>query len=186
MNVIRLPGAEPTEIDEYECYAPNSYMSDEEYEERLSSMIWDESVQISLKLIMELLRPALQSSSHDDAMIALALSSPARFVDPLSNHEIIVLACALYMENLGRATDYNDVLDLTQRFSGRAMNTTMVYSTFRALTARGLVEERGRELDEATERLSRTFAINASGKEAFRLAVVNANQLQEFKRSVAA
>jgi len=134
---------------------------------------------------MALLRPELQASCHDDAMMALAFA-PTDFQDPLSKHEVIVLACGLYMEHLGKAFDYNDVLALTQKFRGRAMNTTMVYNTFRDLQERRLIEERGRELDEKTERLSLTFEINKFGREAFRLAILNAHHLETSMKAVAA
>ncbi len=135
--------------------------------------------------ITALLRPAVSVSTHDDAMVALALSS-ANFVAPLSKNEVIVLACGLYMQHMGKSFDYNDVLALTHRFSGRAMNTTTVYNTFRTLQDRRLVNERGREIDEKTERLSRSFGINTAGMEAFRLAIVNAHHLQTSMEAVAA
>jgi hypothetical protein len=176
-EITTMAARRPASGDKFEC--------DQRYEQRLSSMIQQESHIIALNLLLGLLRPTLQSSLHDDAMIALAISR-ANFVEPLSKHEVIVLGCILYMEHLGRTTDYNDVLALTDRFRGQALNTTMVYRTFRQLVARGLIDERGRELDESTERLSRTFSINDYGKEAFRLAILNAHQLESFQKQAAA
>jgi hypothetical protein len=154
-------------------------------DKKISRLIQEVRIHESLMKVMELLQPKLLESSHDEAMIALALA-PSEFVNPLSKHEVAVLACSLYMEHLGRTVDYNDVLVLTQRFRGRAMNTTMVYNTFRDLQERGLLEEKGRILDERTERLSRSFAINSAGKEAFRLAIVNAHHLEQTQGRAAA
>ncbi len=139
----------------------------------------------SLERVMKLLRPQLAAGDHDDAMIALSLGS-AEFEEPLSHFEVTVLACALYMDHQGRKFGYGDVLGLTDRFRGRAMNTTMVYRTIAGLIDRGLVEECGRDINEATERVSRFFSVNEAGKVAFRLAIMNASYLNKSREQKAA
>lgn len=142
-------------------------------------------VRHSLNRVMTLLYPAIATADHDEAMIELALSK-TDFVDPLSKHEVVVLACGLYNEHLGISFDYNDVLELTTRFRGKAMNTTTVYNTLKNLSSRGLIEEKGREFDAKTERLSKVFTITSVGREAFRLAIMNAHFLTNSTAPVAA
>lgn len=130
--------------------------------------------------VMELLKPIGNNDAHDDAMIALTLAAE-RFRDPLSQNEVTVLACMLYQAHLSKTTDYSDVLNLTYQFrkdkGQKSMSTTTVYSVFRNLVDRGFIDDVGRNLDEETQRLSRSFQINDSGKEAFRIAVLNAQRL---------
>ncbi|MGB9370272.1 MAG: hypothetical protein WCE79_30110 [Xanthobacteraceae bacterium] len=147
-----------------------------EFEARVSRLIRAESYAITSKLMMELLLPAAQNSAYDEAMIAIALAEK-EFTDPLSHNEVTVLACVLYMEHLGKSADYNDVLRLTYRFRGKEMNATTVYNTFRGLTARKLLNVKGREKKEDDVRPSTAYGINERGKEAFRLAVLNTRQL---------
>jgi hypothetical protein len=164
-------------------------LSEADHENRfahqISTLIGTATLRLLLERILALLMPQIEAASHDDAMIALALT-PTCFVDPLSTHEVVVLACVLYMENLGRELRYGDVLALTHRFRGRAMNTTMVYNTLRDLEDRRLIDAREEKIDERTERLSRSFAINTAGRTAFRLAIMNAHHLDACKRPVAA
>lgn len=147
-----------------------------DFETRVSGLIQAESYAITSRLMMELLLPAARNSTYDEAMIAIALAEK-NFTDPLSHNEVTVLACVLYMEHLGKSADYNDVLRLTYRFRGKEMNATTVYNTFRALTARKLVDVKGREKDEDDVRPSTAYGINERGKEAFRVAVLNTQQL---------
>ncbi len=129
------------------------------------------NVERSMKAMLNLLSPAIESGEHDDAMIQLGASA-ALFVEPLSKHEVQALACALYMENERQALSYHDVLRLTDRFSGKAMNITMVYKTIERLLDRGFLTQVEGEADR-----SRRYQIHGQGREAFRMAVLNSRIL---------
>lgn len=140
----------------------------------------------SISLVLKLLGPTLSSDEHDDAMINAVLSLRS-FGDPLTAHEGIVLACALYLERQGQKTfGYTDVLILTDRFDDRPMNTTMVYKTFESLVERGLLDVKGREIHPKSERRVQMFAINERGRRAFRLTVLNLHYLSTSRRCAAA
>ena len=156
-----------------------------EFEERISNFIHAESLAITGRLMMELLLPIGRNATHDDALIAITLAAEG-FVHPLTHNEVTVLACVLYMGHVGRSADYSDVLNLTYRFRKKRMNATTVYNTFRALVDRGLIEDKGRLIDDEGDRPSRAFTINDLGKEAFRLAVLNYQRLSSFQNSDAA
>jgi DNA-binding PadR family transcriptional regulator len=79
------------------------------------------------------------------------------------------------MEKQGWPLSYNDVLRLTDRFSGKAMNITMVYKTIERLMERNMLAP-SEQVDSGGKR-SRTYTIHGSGREAFRLAVLNSRLL---------
>lgn len=129
------------------------------------------NVERSMNAMLNLLTPAIHSDEHDIAMIQLGASA-AVFVEPLTKHEVQTLACALYMENESQTLSYYDVLRLTEKFSGKAMNITMVYKTIERLIDRGFLVQ----IDDETER-SRRYQIHGQGREAFRMAVLNSQFL---------
>jgi hypothetical protein len=143
------------------------------------------SLRDSLKSVLDLLAPQLSDHKYDDAMILLGMS-PTEFIEPLNRFEVIVLAAALYTRNKGNPFSYTDILELTKRFAGREMNTTMVYKTIEALIGRGLMIQGGKEVNEETGRPARVFSINEFGEQAFRMAILNAAVIKEAIRNNAA
>lgn len=140
-------------------------------------------VESSFNAILKLLSPSTEECAHDQAMIELGASSEM-FVEPLGKHEVQVLACALYMEERESALQYHDVLSLTDRFAGKAMNITMVYKTIERLIARGMLTQVDSE--DASGNRSRSYRIHGYGREAFRLAVLNSKLLIASQSSDAA
>ena len=137
-------------------------------------------VEHSMMKVLDLLSP---ETNHEAAMIALGASS-ATFVEPLSKHEVQVLACALYMEKRTKPLVYYDVLELTDFFSGKAMNLAMVYRTIDRLKERGMLIEDDNVYDDGDR--SRRFKIHGNGREAFRMAILNSKVLANTKRHAAA
>jgi hypothetical protein len=137
------------------------------------------AVEESLNKVLTLLKPMLQRGQHDEAMAALALSR-SEFVEPLSKHEVQVLACALYISaSTNRSFSYADILDLTLRYSGREMNITMVYETIKRLarTDRQLIEFSGLAIHPEGGRQSKFYSITELGRAAFKMAILNARLL---------
>lgn len=144
-------------------------------------------IKTCLDEVLEALRPIIQCAEHDTELAASVISDED-FTDPLTRFDTRVLACALYKEqSTGEVEfDYADVLELTDRFAGRAMNITMVYRTISNLVERGLVDRGDRVVDEVTKRPSQKYSINIAGKEAFRLTVATAHHLRNSRVSAAA
>jgi len=139
-------------------------------------------VKLSLDRVLNLLDDL--EDFHDDAMIALGLSDD-HFEEPLSKHEVHVLASALFVATKhSRGLSYVDVLQLTRRYNGKAMNLTMVYRTIERLLDRGmlLTDER----DEGQNNRARMYSITAHGRKSFRMAVLNAEALRGGLNSEAA
>ncbi|MBB3392504.1 DNA-binding PadR family transcriptional regulator [Rhizobium sp. BK275] len=143
----------------------------------------EEKAERSLSAMLALLAPAITTNVHDEAMIELGASAEM-FVEPLGKHEVQVLACALYMERQDLPLGYADILKLTDRFTGKAMNITMVYRSIERLIDRGLLCQ-NEVVDKGGNR-SRTYTIHGAGREAFRLAVMNSQLLAEANSHVAA
>ncbi|MGO8081545.1 hypothetical protein [Rhizobium leguminosarum] len=143
----------------------------------------EETVASSLRAMLSLLSPAITTDLHDEAMIKLGASADM-FVEPLGKHEVQVLACALYMERQESPLGYSDILKLTDRFSGKAMNITMVYKSIERLIDRGFLCQ-SEVVDKGGNR-SRTYTIHGTGREAFRLAVMNSQLLAEASSHAAA
>ncbi len=140
----------------------------------------------SLDDVLKHLKPIIAEAQHDEAMAALVLTEED-FTNPLTTFEIRVLACGLYKLAAAHAHfDYADVLELTDRFAGKAMNITMVYRTIAGLTQRGLIDRVGRLPDEDTKRPTQKFRVNTAGQEVFRLSVLTAQHLRNSRDSVAA
>jgi hypothetical protein len=144
-------------------------------------------IEHSLDNVLKLLMPIVETVEHDAAMASLVLAEH-EFSEPLSRFEMKILACGLYKEcSIGTPTfDYADVLELTDKFSGRAMNITMVYRTMASLVERGLIDDCGRAPAEESNRPTQKFSVNASGRDAFRLAVLTAQHLRNTCGSAAA
>ncbi|WFR98705.1 hypothetical protein [Rhizobium tumorigenes] len=141
------------------------------------------AIERSMLELLDLLSPTIAGDAHDAAMIALGASA-AVFVEPLSRHEVQTLGCALYMEKRGSAFTYHDILRLTDRFSGKAMNLTMVYRTIERLIDRGMLVQEDVVTDESER--SRRYVIHGLGREAFRMAVLNSKVLAKAKSYAAA
>lgn len=140
------------------------------------------AVRSSLEKVLCLLDRAADQS--EDAMIALGLSENC-FTEPLNRHEVMVLASLLWVHKTqGRGGIYNDVLSLTRRINGKAMNLTMVYRTMERLLERNMLKEIN-ALEEIHGR-SRTYRVNLHGRQAFRMAILNAESLKQNPSSVAA
>jgi hypothetical protein len=138
------------------------------------------AVEASLRQVLTLLKPVLEGRSHDEAMATLVLSE-AEFVEPLSKHEVQVLACGLHTAiEANRSFTYSDVLRLTKRFCKREMNITMIYETIKKLSNedRQLIEFGGLMHHPDSERPSRSFYINDIGRAAFKMSIVNARLLK--------
>ncbi len=144
-------------------------------------------IESSLDNVLKLLMPIVETAEHDAAMASLVLAEH-EFTEPLSRFEMKVLACGLYKEcaTNHQMFDYADILELTDKFSGRAMNITMVYRTITNLVERGLVDDRGRAPAEESSRPTQKFSINADGRDAFRLSVLTAQHLRNTCGSAAA
>lgn len=147
----------------------------------LDRRILEDAVKHSMTSVLTLLGDVV--ASDDEAMIAIGASAD-HFVEPLGKHEVQLLACALYMEKQDQPLVYQDVLRLTDRFSGRAMNITMIYRTVERLIERGMLVQ-GEAVDGSGDR-SRTYRIHGQGREAFRLAVINSQLLAGVTSPVAA
>jgi DNA-binding MarR family transcriptional regulator len=145
-----------------------------------------QSLDESLSAVMDLIKPIISSTLHDAALAHVMLENDL-FVEPLTWHEFTVLACALYQEKrtIGEGFDYGSVVELTDRFRGKPMNTTMIYKTVVALQERGLVASIGKERS-ARGRVADHFVVTANGRAAFRLATSNALFLKSSRDSVAA
>jgi hypothetical protein len=146
-----------------------------------------EKIGSALDSVLNLLIPIVENAEHDAAMAALILVEH-EFTEPLSRFEMKVLACALYKEcsTNNQLFDYADILELTDKFSGRSMNITMVYRTIANLVERRLVDDRGRAPAEESSRQTQRFSINTSGRDAFRLSVLMAQHLRNTYGSAAA
>ncbi len=143
----------------------------------------ERAVASSMDALLGLLSSSVGSNTDDEAMIELGATSDM-FIEPLTKHEVQVLACALYMDKQMLPLAYGDILRLTDRFSGKAMNITMVYKTIERLVDRGLLA-----LDESRDGGSnkfRIYKIHGSGREAFKLAVLNSRLLAGSKSPAAA
>jgi hypothetical protein len=146
-----------------------------------------EKIGTSLDNVLKLLMPIVETAEHDAAMAALVLAEH-EFTEPLSRFEMKVLACGLYKEcsTNNQMFDYADILELTDKFSGRSMNITMIYKTIANLAERGLVDDRGRAPAEESSRPTQKFSINSFGRDVFRLSVLTAQHLRNTCGSVAA
>jgi hypothetical protein len=134
--------------------------------------------------VLCLVHSAINSRADDIDFATWALScQPPE--EPLSKFEIAVLAVGLLLSHQGKAFDCSDVLAQTDRFWRRPMNTAMAYRTVKSLLDRGLISEDGRELDERTERYSRTFQVNDSGRIAVELAILTERHLALSRRHAA-
>lgn len=140
----------------------------------------------SLKDVLDELRPIVQKIANDQALAQLVLSEPD-FIEPLSRFEMKILACGLYKHcATNEPFDYSDVLHLTDKFAGKAMNVTMIYRTIAELVERGLVVDEGRASDERSGRPTNKFSVSYAGREVFRLSVLSAQQLKNARESAAA
>lgn len=138
-----------------------------------------EAMQEALEKVLNLLKPMLRDGQHDEAMACLALS-PSEFVEPLSKHEVQVLACALYVEaKEKRSISYADILCLTRQYGGREMNITMVYETIKRLSRadRQLIALSGSAIHAGSDRPSKFYSITELGRAAFKMAILNARLL---------
>lgn len=144
------------------------------------------AINSSLEDVLDALRPIVQRIAHDQAMAQLVLSEP-EFIEPLSRFEMRILACGLYKHcATSDSFDYSDVLHLTDKFAGKAMNVTMIYRTIADLIERGLVKDEGRAADERSGRPTNKFSVSSGGREVFRLSVLSAQQLRNARESAAA
>ena len=145
-----------------------------------------ECLERSLSDVMVLINPIITSTVNDSALVEAMLADDL-YGEPLSKHEFTVLACALYNElrTVGAGFDYGKVVELTDRFRGRPMNTTMIYKTVVALETRGLIASIGKD-KSARGRAADHFVVTNNGRAAFRLATSNALFLKCSRESVAA
>ena len=138
-------------------------------------------VKASLKDVLDLLNT--DEPKNEDSMIALGLSDD-HFVEPLSRHEVSVLASALWTSlKQKRGLVYRDVLSLTRKYNGKAMNLTMIYKTIEKLIARGMLFEVEYQLEG--ER-SKAYSITEFGRQAFKMAILNAELLKKYPSTAAA
>jgi len=142
-------------------------------------------VRTSLDQVLELLPKSLiQNDEFDESFAAIGLSAKY-YTEALTRHEVQVLACSVYQAKRGRNLTYGDILKLTSLFNdGQAMVVTMIYKTLEKLSDRGFLVKLD-ELDENDNR-SRVYQIQQSGKEAFRMAVLNSRILSGSLSPVAA
>lgn len=139
----------------------------------------------SLCEVMKLINPILDSTL-EDAAIAQVMLTKGLYVEPLSWHEFTVLACALYQERgSDEGFDYGSILELSDRFQGKAMNTTMVYKTMDALEKKGLIASVGKERS-VRGRAADHFVVTHNGRGAFRMATTNALHLKSSRDCMAA
>jgi hypothetical protein len=140
----------------------------------------------SLCEVMKLINPIIDGNLHD-AAIAQVMLAAGLYVEPLSWHEYTVLACALYEEQRfgGEGFDYGSIVELTDRFQRKPMNTTMIYKTVTALRAKGLIAGIGKDRS-ARGRAADHFVVTKNGRSAFRLATSNALHLRSSRESMAA
>jgi hypothetical protein len=145
-----------------------------------------DDIERSLANVLKLLLPIIETAEHDAAMASFVLAED-EFTEPLSSFEMKILACALYKQcsTSNPTFDYADVLVLTDKFAGRSMNITMIYRTIGSLAERRLIDDLGRSSDDKS-RPAQKFSVNASGREAFRLSVLIAQQLRNSCDSAAA
>ncbi|WP_421594345.1 helix-turn-helix transcriptional regulator [Shinella sp. M27] len=109
------------------------------------------------------------------------------FVEPLGQHEVQALGCALYLQKRHKVLTYLAIHQITDQFAGKAMNTPMIYKSLNRLVARGLLIGDDQAQTESGEPLrTKAYRITESGKEAFRLAIMNARILAAAQHVVAA
>lgn len=142
-----------------------------------------ETLDRSLQSVLSLLSTSDDDEANDEAMQQLGIAAHD-FVEPLGKHEVQLLGCALYMEKRQQNLTYNHVLSITDKYSGKAMNLTMVYKTIDRLVARNLLSEI--ENTDAKGNRSRSYRIHGSGRDIFRLAILNSRLLAVSKSSAAA
>lgn len=136
--------------------------------------------------VLQLIEPIIHSTLKDSSIAHLMLEDDL-FVEPLNRFEFTVLACGLFNEHrtIGQGFDYGTVVELTDRFHRKAMNTTMIYRTMVALETKGLIANIGKDRS-SRGRAADHFVITNNGRTAFRLATSNALFLKSSRESVAA
>ncbi|MDV4155252.1 hypothetical protein [Rhizobium brockwellii] len=146
------------------------------------------SLETALEMEQQLfkIRELLSETAGSDEIAANDFISnyEKSFPDALARHEIQVGLIALLLERSGRALTYQDVLKFTDKYSGKAMNITMVYRTIERLVARAVLVEVD-FIDSAGSR-AKSYRIADGGSDVIRLAVVNARVLAQQQRKLAA
>ncbi|MGY3482184.1 hypothetical protein ACVW1C_000067 [Bradyrhizobium sp. USDA 4011] len=146
----------------------------------------NDSLDKCLSDVLEQIEPIIHSTLRDSSIAALMLEDDL-FVEPLNKFEFTVLACGLFNEHrtVGQGFDYGTVVELTDRFQRKAMNTTMIYKTMVALEGKGLIANIGKDRS-SRGRAADHFVVTHNGRTAFRLATSNALFLKSSRESVAA
>jgi hypothetical protein len=146
----------------------------------------EQALEESLTQVLNFLNPIINTTLNDAALAHVMLMKNL-FVDPLSRHEFSVLACALYQElrTGGDGFNYGNIIELTDHFQGRPMNTTMIYKTVVALQEKGLIAGIGKD-KSSRGRVADHFVVTSNGRASFRLATSNALHLRSSRESVAA
>ncbi|GHD07435.1 hypothetical protein ACFOEZ_03825 [Tianweitania populi] len=140
--------------------------------------IHQERLKQSLETVLRLWEQSDFERELEEAMIALGLYEDW-FVEPLNRHEVHVLATSLYSERSGGGAEisYSTVLQVTEQFNGRPMNLAMVYKTIERLMSKGLLDEIINSAEGKAGR-SRLYKINNFGRDAFKMAILNAETLK--------
>ncbi|MET1413592.1 hypothetical protein ABVF61_15065 [Roseibium sp. HPY-6] len=98
-------------------------------------------------------------------------------VEVLTKHELHTLSCGILMSKDEMPFVYSDVLEITDKYCGKAMNITMVYKSVNSLTERGFVAEVDPEKHIKNPKKPRCYIVTKRGGEAFELAVIMAYHL---------
>lgn len=146
----------------------------------------NDSLDTCLSEVLEQIEPIIRSTLRDSSIARLMLEGDL-FVDPLNKFEFTVVACGLFNEHrtIGQGFDYGTVVELTDRFHRKAMNTTMIYKTMVSLEGKGLIANVGKDRS-SRGRAADHFVVTNNGRTAFRLATSNALFLKSSRDSVAA
>lgn len=108
------------------------------------------------------------------------------FVRPLSRNELYVLAAAIVTAETGRPMTYADVAELTDRHSNKRMVVTAIYDALDSLVKRKFLAFAGEFKRPDSDRVTRkSYRITDTGREAFRIALLNAYGLTQLDGSEA-